>query len=259
MVGRRERAHLGRDFAGGFAQEVVAVAGFLEVDVVEFVLLLVEDLVTGGAQGPPMEFIRAFGVVFGNEVKHVVGGAPFESGHLADLLRHEGAGGEIHDEDLVLAVAGPVDGVGEPGAVGAHAEMADRDIGVGTDHGVEVEEDFLGGALGGRPATIDRILPIFLRARVVSVAQIGDRGGGIVFLNARNHFVVEHGAEVFGRREHRFGVGVFLLEVFDDLRAALFPQPKIVVDARILVDGHILGLFCRDGRFGSAEVEFGGD
>ena len=207
---------------------------------------------------PTVEFGGTLGVVLGDVVERVAAGAPFEIGDLADLLRHQRVRGEVHDENLVLAIAGPIDRVGESPAVVAHAVVADGNVGVGADHRVEIEQDFLGGSGGrGRAAAIDRILFVFLSARVVDETEIRHGRAGVVLLDAGDHFCVERRAEFLGRSEDRLSVGVLLLEIVHDGRVGFLAQPEVVVDALVLVDRDVLGLFQGDGRLGRGEVESG--
>ena len=147
--------------------------------------------------------------------------------------------------ERVLAEPGEVGGVGEQAAVVADLAAPRARNGWPTGELVQVEHHLLRRLQAARLAAVDRVLLALLGARVVEEAAppVGHRL--VVFLDARQHLVVEAFLEALGRLHHRVGVDVLRRQVGGDLRVLAVPHPEVVVDADVAVDdvglGHALG------------------
>lgn len=187
----------------------------------------------------------------------VVVGGPLERRGLADLLRDGGAGAEVFHAELVVAVAGAVDGVGEQVAVVADDLAADGHELLALGEFVDVEDDLLGGVEGAVFAAMDGILFSLLGAAVIPPLALLGGWVGIGFFETADHLLVELLAELLERGGDGVGVGVFGAEVGEDGGVLLLAEPKIVVDAGIAVDGDVLGFFIGERGLGRAEGELG--
>jgi hypothetical protein len=99
----------------------------------------------------------------------------------------------------------------------------------------------------GGAAEVERVLLAFDGFGGVEIAPeaIGNREIGL--LDAGEHLGVERLLKGFGRFKDGVGVGVFGLEVVDDLGVFFFAEPGVIVDAKIAVEEMLDGYAGGDG------------
>ncbi len=132
--------------------------------------------------------------------------------------------------------------------IGADGQVADGQIVVTLGQLVLVEDDLLGvvgtgghavvgplGSGGGRPPAVDGVAAPLQRAHVVGPRPLSGRHGHVGLLDAGHHLLVEGLLTFLGRSHGALRVGVLGLEVGDDGRVVLVPQPVPVVDPHIAV------------------------
>ena len=95
---------------------------------------------------------------------------------------------------------------------------------------------------------MEGILFAFLGASEIleTTKRVGDAEVGL--LDAGEHFLVKLFLEGFGRAQDAFGVGVFGLEMLDDLAIILFAEPCVVVKAQVAMQAMLDGFACSNGR-----------
>jgi len=146
-----EKADFARSVAVGNEEEVRAAASALDINAEAFVFFLVEEGVgDAGAEDVAIEAMGTLGNLVFNDVEEgeIVGG-PGGAGGAFDAEGEEFVGLQILYFEDELAEAGVVRGIGEPAIVVADVEGAEAEEGVAFREGVEIEEDFLGGGVGG--------------------------------------------------------------------------------------------------------------
>ena len=229
------------DLAGGVTvgdeEDVSAAAAAFDVDTEALVFFLVEKRVgTVGAENVEIELVGTLsGFVFDYIEKGAIVGGPGSAGDALDAERKDRGVLEIFDLESVLAEAGGVRGEGEEGIVVADFEDAEAEEGVAFGEEVEIEEDLLGGVLGGL-AAIDGVLLALDGAGVIFEAAKGVGDAEIGLQDAAEHFLVEAGLEGFGGLEEGVGVGVFGFEIGEDAGILFVAEPGVVVDAAVGVD-----------------------
>ena len=209
-------------FAGvlGFNLEnqVLAVARLADADIVEFVLLVVEQIEFGRAEDVAEQFVAAFGdVVLGGQEERLVVGGP---GHGGDARGGVGEGlpvAQILHLQGVLAEAGVIDGVGQKILVVGDHEAAEADEFPVLAEGVEVEQNFFGGFHAALAAALYGVLLAFFGARVVEILAAAGGDGEIGLLDMPQHLLIDGVAEGLQIAGHGLGVGVFRLQVLHDL------------------------------------------
>ena len=214
------------------------------------VLLLIEEDVGRrvGAEGVPVEPVRALGRVGDRVEERLVVGRPGHRGRSRDLLREELAGRQVLDVQRVVAEARVVGRVGEQVPVVADVARRDRHELLAFRKGVDVEVDLLLPLEAALLAAVDRILLALLSARVVepSAVPVGHREIG--FLDPPEHLVVERLLEPLRRLHECAGVRVLGLEERADLRVVLLSHPEVVVLQGLVVQRLHVGHLLRDRR-----------
>src|SRR5690606_24573791 len=92
------------------------------------------------------------------------------------------------------------------------------------------------------------VLPAVLGAGVVPPAILAIRHREVGFLDATEHLGIQAVAKPACRFEHGLRVGVFRLEVANDFRIGLVPEPRVIVAEGFAVTNHGHGLAVRSWR-----------
>ncbi|MDF3041268.1 MAG: hypothetical protein K0Q71_3974 [Thermomicrobiales bacterium] len=184
------------------------------------------------------------------------------------------AAGHVHNEEPVVFLSRLVETVGQVSVVGAGTPGRHGDVVAG--HVVEVEEDLLRGARMRRSPANDLVVLALLGSLVVEVAAPWGRDGGVGLLVAPDGFRIEGLLQARGGGHHRRGVGVFGLEVGDDLRVVGMLQPAVGIAPELqrqrrlrparslgrsgsLLAAHVGRLPGADGRRGAQQSRHGRD
>ena len=93
---------------------------------------------------------------------------------------------------------------------------------------------------------MDRVLLAFFGACEIEIAAeaVGNREVGLQDL--AQHFLIELFLEGFGAVKNGVGVGVFGVEIGDDLGILLFLEPGVIVDAAVVVEDVLDGMAAGD-------------
>ena len=254
-LGRRRRrvsrqvADLGRGLGIAGEKNDLPVERAARTDVEELALLFVEevarrrtDCVTPELVGPLRDG------VLGRVEERLVVGRPDNRPDPFDVLGQHLTLAQVLHVQAVLPVAGRIRGICQPVAVVAGDVGAETEKLVPLGKRVEIEEELLGSIHAALAAAhVGVLLPLF-RARVIKVLADARRHTEVGLLDAAEHLRVERLLQHLGRLHHLFGVGVLALQVLDDLRVALLPEPEVVVLEGVAVDVGGVRLLRRDRR-----------
>ena len=214
-----QEPHLRRGVRHGGDEHEVAGARAPLVEVEPLVRLFVEKVVLRRADRVPVDLVGALGDRVFHDVEEIPWVArPGDRVDARDPLRPVLHGAQVAHVQVVLAEAGLVGRIGEQVAVVAHVPRTELHELLALGELVHVEQHLLFGVGRSVAPRQDHVLLSLLRPRVIPVAVLRERRGGVGLLHPREHLLVELPLQALRRLHERVGVGGFRVQVLHDVR-----------------------------------------
>ncbi len=236
-IGSVRIAQLTRQRAARLDEDILAVLGVANARVEALVLLLVDEGVILGVRAQDMlaDLVAQQRLGMLLDVKHraAVRRPGDRRVDIGDPVRQCRSGRDILEANRPLAAADVVLSVGEDAIVRADLQRANLEEFESRGEHVDIEHHLLGRVERPGLARVDRVFLAGLEPAEVPEPAFAVGHAGVVLLDARDDLVVDLVLERRHMREHRLPVGIFRLEVPDDVGvlARIVTQPVILVDA----------------------------
>jgi hypothetical protein len=234
--------------AGALENEVLAVASASRSNVEAFIGLFVYKHVFRMQSSEPMavelKLALLLLVLDGIEEGPIVG-SPDDGANALDSLGQKLACAQILDLEGVLAKPLVVDRICEQVAIVRNSAPTDGHKRLPLSQLVYIEDDLFGSARVGSVfrrkggawlAAKDWILRTLLGPGVVPVLALAKGHRDVGLLDMADHLSVESLLEFGCGLKDSSGIGVFRLEVGDDLGVVALAKPGVVVDQRVAVN-----------------------
>src|SRR5206468_9512699 len=227
---------LAADLARGVDEDEPLTLRWLNANLESLVVLLEDEhvLLARGAKPMPPDLVRTYRRV-GPDVEEgrVVGGPGRAVVNALDDVPQVLAGVEVPEAELVQLRSVDVGRIGEEIFVRAPLDVAELEVVVAFRELVGVENDLLGGVHRPTAPAVDLVVEAFHRPGVGQPTLEQGRRGGVRLLDPPDDLAVQTFLQVAEACRDGGGIGIFGLELGDNIRVVLVTTPVVLVDSSV--------------------------